>query len=358
MNIDHHDILDTANYTMSRLLNSLRAYARTSQHVTNNSVWSELPLSRRASVLVLLFESENGLSVLLTQRAHNMRSYSGHVAFPGGKADFDTESALQVARRESWEEVGLVSIDPTDSQQRVIGDLTINTHTSDEVDTHDCLTPPLNKNLAVEIEPLCELPSYLSYNLLAVKPCVAYGRVVELNKLSEPGNFEEYKYHDSPNSLKSAPSVLDTLHPWVEDHAEVYEYFEAPFDRFTKKGDGWYRLQKWNWGGIHWPQLHFNVLRKTHKTIGERGWYDVWGLTARILVDAATIATGKPPEVDCMKVVGDEDLIRGLAENGRMPEQRVHGETITDFVSILGKDSPLIAARNGIIKGTTAAAAA
>lgn len=291
--------------------------------------------------------------MLLTQRAKTMRSYSGHVAFPGGKADFDTESALQVARRESWEEVGLISIDPEDSSKCVIGDFDVNTHTSEDIDTHDCITPPLKKRLAVEIEPLCELPSYLSYNLLAVKPCVAYGRVVELNEhqnLSEPGHLS-YKYHDGPTSLKSAPSVLDTLHPWVEDHAEVYEYFEAPFDRFTKKDEGWYRLQKWNWGGIHWPQLHFNVLRKTHKTIGERGWYDVWGLTARILVDAATIATGKPPEVDCMKVVGDEDLIRGLVENGRMPEERIHGETITDFVSILGKDSPLIAARNGIIKG-------
>lgn len=51
-------------------------------------LWDQLPLSRRAAVLVLLYADRKGdLRVVITMRAASLRSYSGHAAFPGGKAD-------------------------------------------------------------------------------------------------------------------------------------------------------------------------------------------------------------------------------------------------------------------------------
>jgi 8-oxo-dGTP pyrophosphatase MutT (NUDIX family) len=44
--------------------------------------------------------------VLLTERAHHMRSHPGQVSFPGGSIDHG-ETAVQAALRETWEEIGV-----------------------------------------------------------------------------------------------------------------------------------------------------------------------------------------------------------------------------------------------------------
>jgi 8-oxo-dGTP pyrophosphatase MutT (NUDIX family) len=59
--------------------------------------------SRRGAVL-LLFGSARDL--LLTERAHDMRSHPGQVSFPGGSID-PGESAREAALREAEEETGL-----------------------------------------------------------------------------------------------------------------------------------------------------------------------------------------------------------------------------------------------------------
>ncbi len=64
---------------------------------------------RRGAVLMLFGETEAGPDLLLTERAHHMRSHPGQVSFPGGSID-PGESALQAALREAEEETGL---DPT-----------------------------------------------------------------------------------------------------------------------------------------------------------------------------------------------------------------------------------------------------
>lgn len=61
---------------------------------------------RRSAVLVLFGEGEHGPDVLLTERAHDMRSHPGQVSFPGGAID-PGESPHQAALREAWEETGL-----------------------------------------------------------------------------------------------------------------------------------------------------------------------------------------------------------------------------------------------------------
>ncbi|MCY7396743.1 MAG: CoA pyrophosphatase [Nocardioides sp.] len=65
--------------------------------------------ARRSAVLVLFGEGEQGPDLVLTERAHDMRSHPGQVSFPGGSLD-PGEDAVAAALREAWEETG---VEPT-----------------------------------------------------------------------------------------------------------------------------------------------------------------------------------------------------------------------------------------------------
>jgi 8-oxo-dGTP pyrophosphatase MutT (NUDIX family) len=65
---------------------------------------------RAASVLILFGDGAAGPHVLLLERAHDMRSHAGQVAFPGGAQDAADRDAVAAAIREAAEETGL---DPT-----------------------------------------------------------------------------------------------------------------------------------------------------------------------------------------------------------------------------------------------------
>jgi 8-oxo-dGTP pyrophosphatase MutT (NUDIX family) len=60
-------------------------------------------VTRRGAVLLLF---GGGRDLLLTERAHDMRSHPGQVSFPGGTID-PGETAVQAALREAEEETGL-----------------------------------------------------------------------------------------------------------------------------------------------------------------------------------------------------------------------------------------------------------
>lgn len=64
-------------------------------------------VARPAAVLMLFGESEAGRDLLLIERAHDMRSHAGQVAFPGGGTEPGDEDAIATALREAAEEVGL-----------------------------------------------------------------------------------------------------------------------------------------------------------------------------------------------------------------------------------------------------------
>lgn len=66
----------------------------------------ESPPPREGAVLVLFGEGPEGPDLLLTERAHTMRSQPGQVSFPGGSVD-EGETAVQAALREAQEETGL-----------------------------------------------------------------------------------------------------------------------------------------------------------------------------------------------------------------------------------------------------------
>ena len=69
--------------------------------------------ARAAAVLLPIVNRPQGLTVLLTLRASDLRAHSGQVAFPGGKID-PGETPREAALREAREEIGLEEryIDP------------------------------------------------------------------------------------------------------------------------------------------------------------------------------------------------------------------------------------------------------
>lgn len=73
---------------------------------------------RPASVLLPLMMREQGMQVLLTQRAAHLHHHAGQISFPGGRVDATDTSAEHTALREAQEEIGLA-----ESQVEVLGRL-------------------------------------------------------------------------------------------------------------------------------------------------------------------------------------------------------------------------------------------
>ncbi|KAJ0107904.1 hypothetical protein J7T55_007116 [Diaporthe amygdali] len=274
-------------------------------------LWDKLPLSRRAAVLILLYADRQGdLRVVLTMRAASLRSFSGHAAFPGGKADSLEETPYQIARREAWEEIGL----PIDDSK---------------------IPKPFR------IEHLCCLPHSLAKTELAVRPCVAL-------------------LHSDDDSAAAAPSptVDESLMPRL-DAKEVAAVFSGPLHNFllaqdevAPGGDEAQRrklLPKGKWYEGRWAEFHearwrvhyfyvpVNHQRVTKPRVREGGLaaiaeqldeeedvgrYMVWGMTGRMLVDAARVAYAREPEFEHNTHYGDEALIERLAGAGKLQEKK------------------------------------
>jgi 8-oxo-dGTP pyrophosphatase MutT (NUDIX family) len=63
--------------------------------------------TREGAVLILFGEGPAGPDLVLTERAHDMRSHPGQVSFPGGSVDPTDPDAAGTALREAEEEIGL-----------------------------------------------------------------------------------------------------------------------------------------------------------------------------------------------------------------------------------------------------------
>ncbi|KAK0746316.1 NUDIX hydrolase domain-like protein, partial [Schizothecium vesticola] len=279
-------------------------------------LWDRIHTSRKAAVLLLLYADRRGdLRVVITMRAASLRSFSGHAAFPGGKADTAEETPYQIARREAWEEIGL----PMDDTK---------------------LPPPFR------IEHLCYLPINLARTELLVRPCVAL-----LHTTGPP----------IPASASPAPEAQDTLIPRL-DAKEVAAVFSAPFHNFLLADDEetvraqaalveeeeggktraplppgpWYHGDWTHWNDEAWRVHYFGVPVHDQRVVKPRRprraeaeaarelegeeprRYKVWGMTARILVDAATIAYGETPEFEHNTHFGDERMILEIEKLGRL----------------------------------------
>ncbi|KAH0544453.1 hypothetical protein FGG08_001350 [Glutinoglossum americanum] len=239
-------------------LSRLRAYASPG----SIALYSSLPVSRRAAVLILLFADQAGdLRVVLTLRADTLRQ----VALPGGKPTSAAESASTTALREAHEEIGL-PLSPS---------------------------PP---------EPLCHFPGHLSRSYLCVLPCLAF--------------------------LPSPPAA------YTPNPQEVSSIFSWPLRAFLSKSPlpdtpdtppwKWYEGSWIQWYGEEWRMHHFYVPAAGNGDgvdgKGGGGYYKVWGMTARILVDAARVAYAREPEFEHSQKFGDETLMEKLVREGKMGE--------------------------------------
>lgn len=62
--------------------------------------------ARKSAVLIPLIKRDNKLKIIFTLRSSKLKSHSGQISFPGGRAELG-ETSVMTALRESNEEIGL-----------------------------------------------------------------------------------------------------------------------------------------------------------------------------------------------------------------------------------------------------------
>ncbi|XP_028780313.1 nudix hydrolase 15, mitochondrial-like [Neltuma alba] len=149
-----------ADPRFSQRIQALLQHLRSPQPTgINNSSSSQFRPIKRASVLICLFEGDDGnLRVLLTLRASSLSTHSGEVALPGGKREEGDPNDVETALREAKEEIGLdpslvtvvTSLEPFGTKYGV----TI-TPVIGILSNKDAFTPMLNPN---EVEALFDVP--------------------------------------------------------------------------------------------------------------------------------------------------------------------------------------------------------
>lgn len=259
---------------------------------------------------------------------------AGQAALPGGKADSLSETPFQTARREAYEEIGLPFQDTR-------------------------FPPPFR------IEHLCQLPTNLARTELGVRPCVAY-----------------LSAHPDANwpKGKKIPSAEDVLIPRL-DAKEVAAVFSAPFHNFLRASDEhttesagiygpdasgftpqWYNGTWTDWHESRWRMHNFYVpvagqtvawaptRNSSSPAVGSSSIpyrdlpapakaakqakesmkrFRVFGMTARILVDAARVAYDEMPEFEHNSHFGDEEMIGRLLRIGRLGPIRRRDDELT-----------------------------
>ena len=150
---------------------------------------------------------------------------------------------------------------------------------------------------------------------LGVRPCVAF-------------------LHSGEQANGPAADAEESLIPRL-NATEVAEIFTVPLRRFISDVDESGAKSsityegKWNiWNSTKWRMHTFLVPRKNVDHNSAEGSYKVWGLTARILLDAARVAYGEDPNFEFNEEFGDEEMIRRLVDDGRLNKDRKLGDYI------------------------------
>lgn len=244
-----------------------------------------------------------------------------------------SETPFQTARREAFEEIGLP--------------------------LEDTKFPP-----PFRIEHLCQLPANLARTELGVRPCVAF-------LSANPGP-------DWPSD-KRIPTAEEVLIPRL-DAKEVAAVFSAPFHNFLKDTDEyvpepargfgseassfpvkWYNGTWTDWHESRWRMHNFYVpitgqtvawapTVSSSPAVGSSSLpyrdlpapgravklaqdsmrrFRVFGMTARIMVDAARVAFDEAPVFEHNSHLGDEDMIGRLLRVGRLGPIRKPDDELT-----------------------------
>ncbi|KZT62842.1 hypothetical protein CALCODRAFT_478751 [Calocera cornea HHB12733] len=199
-----------------------------------------VPRSHRAAVLIALFVGRMGdLYVLLTQRSLTLTSYAGDTALPGGKADRRDRTPEETARREAFEEIGL----PKDPR----------------------IVPHL-----------CTLEPFLAGNNIIVTPVVV---LITDNAL---------------HPVLNAPEVSTLFsHPLL-----AFLSSSTPFPSTESVDAEYHTFRDIDWNGD--PAAGRVRMHRFLTGREGEGIKPVFGLTAAILVRAAEIGYGRPPEFEVM----------------------------------------------------------
>lgn len=304
------------------LLRNLRCFQYRTQY-DFKTVW---PSGRRSAVLVLLFIGSHGeLRVLLTKRSRNLRNFSGHVSFPGGKADNDEETFEQVARREAEEEIGL----PRDP--KVLAD-----------------------KFQMAIENISfEVPCYMSRTLLSVKPLVCFlHNHVDFNTndmmdkdiiYRDPLDIK--KFFGKLNKGETSSIFSIPLNDLIADSLSIEGNYRHEYIKQRKYIGDWGGL-KWDIRHLYYPVQNENEAKwlndveslssdEEYPDIGKIR--DVWGLTAKILTDISKVANGlnvmSPPNQFNQLHFNHEKLIYGLAYYGKQLQPGGRTEWEKDLIN-------------------------
>ncbi|KAG2142798.1 NUDIX hydrolase domain-like protein [Suillus bovinus] len=197
----------------------------------------KFPRSQSAAVLVPLFIGRAGdLYVLLSRRSASLRQYAGDTALPGGKVEPQDNTIEDTARREAFEEIGLIP-----DRERV----------------------PL----------LCVMEPFLSGNQTVVTPVV----VLVLDKTVQPSLNESEVTSIFSQPLASFLVSSFPFHPYrVPDPLIPY-----------------HTTMEWEWGGGGPVRLHSFLTGREAD-----GVKPVFGLTASILIYIAVWGYRRAPDFE------------------------------------------------------------
>lgn len=142
---------------------------------------------------------------------------------------------------------------------------------------------------------IAELPPFLSKGLVSVRPVVA--------------------------------RIRDGFSP-VLNASEVDECFYCPLESFLSGGEG-YSYRDWEFVEGRHIRVHFF----------QRGKYQVWGLTAMVLIKVAEIAYGRPAEFALQPPMPRGTDIQHIRYDSSMKEQNL--STVRQPNRIKGDGSPM-----------------
>ncbi|KAL1743746.1 NUDIX hydrolase domain-like protein [Schizophyllum fasciatum] len=239
-------------------------------------VMKKVPKERCAAVLVALFAGRKGdLYVLLSRRSSTLRTYAGDTSLPGGKVETTDRSFEDTARREAFEEIGL----PPDKQKVVL---------------------------------LCTLDPFLAGNALVVVPVVVLVLDKTIRPILNSSEVAQLFSHPLASFLSETPPYAEAeLSDMIPYHTTVDLAWEGPgpgpASHLAMPPRAPSHLSPDPFSDVDTPEEpQLGKLRRQRKVRMHRfltgreagGTKPVFGLTAAILIHAASIGYGRKPEFE------------------------------------------------------------